>query len=212
MNFSCLLSLAALRTPPSPCDTLFPLGVGLVLDPSAFSLVCALSSPSSAKGFPSLFGRLTGTTAPFRYAWQTPLERTCPPFGLSPSRTGLDQIETLQRSPGSRACCFSTCSGSSTTQGRTLTREYRERPCCLPFSQTRSAPWNNFFSKLNSPARRYPCLRFDRRLATPSAKLGVKVVRCLLPCRTLSVGSRTGAVAREDIGLAVSGVSPCVPV
>ena len=33
------------------------------------------------------------------------------------------------------------------------------------------------FSKLNSPARRHPCLRFDRRLATPSAKLGAKVAR-----------------------------------
>ncbi len=54
---------------------------------------------------------------------QAPLERTCPPFGLAPSRTGLDQIETFQRPPGSRACCFSTCSGSSTTQGRTPTRE-----------------------------------------------------------------------------------------
>lgn len=60
MNFSCLLSLAVLRTPPSPWDTLFPLGVGLVLDSSVFSLVCALPSPASAQGFPSLFGRFTG--------------------------------------------------------------------------------------------------------------------------------------------------------
>ena len=32
-------------------------------------------------------------------------------------------------------------------------------------------------SKLNSPARRCLCLRFERRLATPSAGLEVKVVR-----------------------------------
>ena len=59
---------------------------------------------------------------------QTPLERTCQPFGSAPSRTGLDQIETLQRSPGSRACCFSTCSGSSATQGRTPPRDRTRTP------------------------------------------------------------------------------------
>ena len=63
VNFSCLLSLAVLRTPASPWDTLFPLGVGLVLDPAVFSLVCALSSPSSAQDESCLFGRFTGTTA-----------------------------------------------------------------------------------------------------------------------------------------------------
>ena len=33
------------------------------------------------------------------------------------------------------------------------------------------------FSKLNSPARRYLCLRFERHLAAPSARLEAKVVR-----------------------------------
>jgi len=31
------------------------------------------------------------------------------------------------------------------------------------------------FSKLNSPAHRCPCLRFGRRLATPSVRLGAKM-------------------------------------
>jgi hypothetical protein len=31
------------------------------------------------------------------------------------------------------------------------------------------------FSKLNRPAHRYPCLRFERHLAMPPAKLGVKM-------------------------------------
>ena len=49
--------------------------------------------------------------------------RTCPPFGLWPSRTGLDrQTKARWRSPGSRACCFSACAGSQTTQDRTATR------------------------------------------------------------------------------------------
>jgi hypothetical protein len=45
--------------------------------------------------------------------------RACPPFGSGPSRTGLDrQTKAHWRSPGSRACCFSACAGSSTTQDR----------------------------------------------------------------------------------------------
>jgi len=46
------------------------------------------------------------------------------PYYIAPSRTGLDLhcIEAPQRSPGSRACCFSACAGSSTTQGRLTTR------------------------------------------------------------------------------------------
>ena len=31
------------------------------------------------------------------------------------------------------------------------------------------------FSKLNSPAYRYPCLRFERHLAMPPARLGAKM-------------------------------------
>jgi hypothetical protein len=31
------------------------------------------------------------------------------------------------------------------------------------------------FSKLNRPAHRYPCLRFERRLAMPPARLGAKM-------------------------------------
>jgi hypothetical protein len=48
----------------------------------------------------------------------TPPERTRPTFGFAPSRTGLDfdWLEALWRSPGSRACCFSACLGSQTTQ------------------------------------------------------------------------------------------------
>ena len=45
-------------------------------------------------------------------------ERSCPPFGLWPSRTGLDlSTKTSRRSPGSRACCFSACAGSSDYAG-----------------------------------------------------------------------------------------------
>src|SRR6266852_7767987 len=50
--------------------------------------------------------------------------RACPPFGLWPSRTGLDhQTKACWGSPGSRACCFSACAGSQTTQDRQSTRD-----------------------------------------------------------------------------------------
>jgi hypothetical protein len=52
--------------------------------------------------------------------------RACPPCGLWPSRTGLGrQTKACWRSPGSRACCFSACAGSQTTQDRTATRDLR---------------------------------------------------------------------------------------
>jgi hypothetical protein len=42
------------------------------------------------------------------------------------------------------------------------------------------------FSKLNSPAHRYPCLRFKRHLAMPPARLRAKMEALSLSCRTLS--------------------------
>jgi hypothetical protein len=47
--------------------------------------------------------------------WRSPTSpaRACPPYGLWPSRTGLDpKTKACWRSPGSRACCFSACMGS----------------------------------------------------------------------------------------------------
>src|SRR6266849_4592557 len=51
-----------------------------------------------------------------RTLWRgpTPLQRAGPLYGYLPFRAGLDPgwIERFQRSPGSRACCFSACAGS----------------------------------------------------------------------------------------------------
>src|SRR2546428_10692886 len=66
----------------------------------------------------------------------TSLVRACPLFGLWPLRTGLVlSNKTYERSPGSRACCFSACAGSQTTQDRTATREIAWLPYCLPPSR-----------------------------------------------------------------------------
>ena len=58
--------------------------------------------------------------------------RSCPQFGLWPSRTGLDRAtRACRRSPGSRACCFSACQVlrlRRTEQPLAITW----LPCCLP--------------------------------------------------------------------------------
>ena len=71
----------------------------------------------------------------------TPPEPTRLPCGFGPSQTGLVPLraEALQRSPGSRACCFSACAGSKTTQDRLLARDIANQPCCLPPIRRESA-------------------------------------------------------------------------
>src|SRR6266481_1167837 len=88
--------------------------------------------------------------------------------------------EALQRSPGSRACCFSACAGSSTTQDQLLARVYRETAVLPSSNQERVGVLVLRFSKLNSPAHRYPCLRFKRHLAMPPARLRAKMESLLL--------------------------------
>jgi hypothetical protein len=106
----------------------------------------------------------------------TPPERARLPCGLAPSQTGLApfRAEALQRSPGSRACCFSACAGSKTTQDRLLARDYREQSCCLPPSGERRHP-NFAFFEAQYPAHRYPCLRFKRHLTMAPARLRAKM-------------------------------------
>jgi hypothetical protein len=118
----------------------------------------------------------------------TPLERACPPCGFAPSQTGLDpgQIETFQRSPGSRACCFSVCAGSLTTQGRLATRVSRSQPCCLPLNGGQGRhPEGNFRSSIAPPT---DALVYASRLASRRHRQdsGSGWSRFLLSCRALS--------------------------
>ena len=71
---------------------------------------------SLCPSLPGLRGRLpllcSAGSRVLRHSPTSPV-RARPPFGLWPSRTGLDQLtKTCRRSPGSRACCFSACAGS----------------------------------------------------------------------------------------------------
>src|ERR1035438_1167822 len=99
--------------------------------PEMFFTTHALPSPTSAEGFPPLFG---GSQV-LRHSPTSPA-RACPHYGLWPSRTGLDRkTKACWRSPGSRACCFSACEGSSTTQDRNSHSRITRLPCCLPPTQ-----------------------------------------------------------------------------
>ena len=87
------------------------------------------------------------------YVHEPTPERSCPPFGLWPSRTGLAvEAKTSKSSLGSRACCFSACAGPKTTQDRASHSRLSRLSCCLPPLGMESASWTNGFSKLNSPA------------------------------------------------------------
>jgi hypothetical protein len=69
--------------------------------------------------------------------------------------------------------------------GQPLASSRSQPYCLLPFS-TGSASLIQRFSKLDSPAHRYPCLRFDGHLAAPPARLGAKMESLLLSRRTLA--------------------------
>ena len=102
--------------------------------------------------------------------------RSCPPFGLWPSRTGLDpSTKTPRRSPGSRACCFSACAGSKTTQDRAIHSRLAWLLCCLPPLGTESASCSIGFSKLNSPAHWYLSLRFRWHLTMSPARFEARM-------------------------------------
>ena len=84
-----------------------------------FSLIHALSSSTSADGCPSLFGWFIGTMA------RSDSSGACMSdvrFCIFSDRPRPRLGQALQRSPGSRACCFSACAGSQTTQDRLITR------------------------------------------------------------------------------------------
>src|SRR5437879_8726779 len=113
--------------------------------------------------------------------------RSCPQFGLWPSRTGLALLtKAYGRSPGSRACCFSACAGSKTTQDLTIHSRFTWLSCCLPPLGMESASCSIGFSKLNSPAHWYLCLRFRSPRDVPCKTRGQDGFAVLLSCRALS--------------------------
>ena len=118
------------------------------LGPRAVSAECCIKrcspwpAPFSPQSPPKI-ALLCSSASSIVWRGPTPLERARPPCGLAPSRTGLVpfRAEALQRSPGSRACCFSACAGSPTTQDRLLARDYRETAVVPSSIRKESASW-----------------------------------------------------------------------
>jgi hypothetical protein len=144
-----------------------------------FSLASGLPSPASAKnGGSSLFDWFISNTpeSDSSAAYMTGV-RHC----AFPVRSESGWTQTLQRSPGSRTCSFSTCLGSSTTQGPERTRKKTPPPVWPSPDVHRVGTLNFPFSKLINPARRCLCLRFDCHLTATAAKLEVRMVRYSFP-------------------------------
>src|SRR5215467_362059 len=137
-----------------------------------FSLIRALPSPTSARVDSPLFDWFTGTTA------QSDFSGACAPAlwlsafaGRSRSSSDRDAPEISRFScmlflsvPGFLDYAGPTDHSRSDATGRVafLLRNRVQRP-------------NQRFSKLNRPAHRYPCLRFDCRLTATTARLGAKM-------------------------------------
>jgi hypothetical protein len=137
-----------------------------------FSLARALLSPDSAEDRSSLFVWFIDTMA------RSDSSRACasavwlwafadrPP---SLSSRGAPEV--------SRFSCmlFLSVRGFSDYAGPAARSRYRESAVVPSSNQERVGVLVLRFSKLNSPARRYPCLRFKRHLAMPPARLGAKM-------------------------------------
>src|SRR5713226_9609770 len=142
---SFLLLLAAHRSTPGTCASRSVSGACVV------ERCSPRSAPFPPQPPPKVALLCSAGSSVLRHSPTAP-ERSCPPFGLWPSRTGLAVEAKTSRSPlGSRACCFSACAGSKTTQDQQATRELTWLSCCPPPLGMESASCTNGFSKLNSP-------------------------------------------------------------
>src|SRR5712691_7877630 len=162
-----------------------------------FSSVCALPSPASAEGCcPSLFGWFTGTTAQsdFSCTFMSAVR-----FMAFADRSWSDDQDVQEIS---RFSCmlFLSVRGFLDYAGPSNPLAIAWLLCCLPPLGTESASCSIGFSKLNSPAHRYLCLRFKRHLAISPARLEARMDSLLsFPVGLFHplVGSRTGAILRR---------------
>src|SRR6201984_949629 len=126
---------------------------------------------------PPKLALLCSTGSPVLRHSPTSPARACPPFGLWPSRTGLHHCTKARwRSPGSRACCFSACAGSQTTQDRN-SHSRDSVAAVLPSSiseRSRHPDPSAFRSSIARPTDASG-LRFTRHLAMSPARLEARM-------------------------------------
>src|SRR5207245_2182872 len=106
----------------------------------------------------------------------TSLVRACPLFGLWPLRTGLVlSNKTYERSPGSRACCFSACAGSQTTQDQQPLANSVAAVLPSSISEGSRHPDPSAFRSSIAPPTGTSGLRFTRHLTVPPARLEARM-------------------------------------
>src|ERR1017187_826665 len=117
----------------------------------------------------------------------TPHCRACRTCGFRLLRPDCRwRVQSVMRSPGSRACNFAACQGSQTTWVRRPASDVAPRQrVAFPFRPQGRRPQFVVF-EAQYPARRCPCLCFEPHLTVHSARLGVRMDSLLLSCRTLS--------------------------
>src|SRR4051794_18263109 len=117
----------------------------------------------------------------------TPPARTCPQYGIKPFQTGLSVRQARWRSPGSRACCFSACAGSQTTQGQLAARDSATSRVAFPARETVGVPGSILFrsSIARGPPMPLSTLRLTPRGVNRKTQ-GQDGVRSLLSCGALS--------------------------
>jgi hypothetical protein len=132
-------------------------------------------------------------------------ERSRPPFGLWPSRTGLGLLtKTCRRSPGSRACCFSACAGSQTTQDRQTARGLRGcRVAFVPSERSRRPVPSAFRSSIARPTDTsvYASSGISRRRLQDSRP---RWIRCSFPVGLFHPLQHAGLSRRSPISAVVS--------
>jgi hypothetical protein len=149
-----------------------------------------------------------------------------PPFvlalRLSPLPTGLLRCRAANDEISRFSCMqFLDVLSSPTTWDQQRTRVCARYGLAFPLCPQGRHP-NLPFSKLNHPAHRCLCLRFDCGLTTTPARLEVRMVRYSFPVRLLHSRLHAGLSRRTDIAgfctkspkqriTCSSGVPSCVP-
>src|SRR5215471_964579 len=137
-----------------------------------FSLARALPSATSAENCSPLFGWFISTTA--RSDFSGTCMRALWLFAFADRSGSLSDRDAPEIS---RFSCmlFLSVPGFLDYAGPTgHSRTNATSRVAFPLGNRVQRP-DQRFSKLNRPAHRYPCLRFDCRLATTAARLGAKM-------------------------------------
>ena len=165
----------ALRTAIGPRDTSSPALCRARARPHDVLLAPGPFLPDLRRRFPLFVRWFTGTMA-----WSDSSATYMSAVRLSAFSDRSRSDREVTEVPGSRACCFSTCSGSSTTQGRTPTRDLPQTPV-LPshlsnevgtlkriFRSSIARPADASVYASNVASRRRPQDTRSRWFATPS--------------------------------------------